>query len=430
MTEQEGQVAFLTPSRAADMLLFSLALFCVLFLLWAGLAPIDVVTRGQGEVIPSSEAQIVQSLEGGIVQEILVSEGQAVTKGQVLLRLRDIAFASEERGTEAQVQGLELRRLRLKAEAEGKDFSVPAELKEKIPQISANEEALFVSRKKELANALEILNSKIAKVQANIEETRAGIGRDSQNLGLLQEELKITTKMVAQKAMPKMEELRVRKELNQVQGSLSGGREKLSSLEAELRVSRKELEDQRDKFRTQVLGELNETETRYRAMKESLTSIGDKVERAALTAPVDGVINHISVKTIGGVVEPAKPLMEIIPSGGDLKVRAKVSPNEIAFLHNDQPVRVKVTAYDAQKYGSLQGRVARVGSSTVSDDRGNVYFEVDVVTDKNHLGTAEKPLPITPGMLAQVDIITDQRTILEYLLKPVYRAFSEGLRER
>ena len=158
--------------------------------------------------------------------------------------------------------------------------------------------------------------------------------------------------------------------------------------------------------------------------------MGDRVDRAELRSPVDGIVNSIAVKTIGGVIQPAMKLLEIVPLDDELKIIARVPPDEIAFIRPGQDVKVKVTAYDSQKYGALDGKLARIGANSVTDHQGNVFFEIEVHTDRNFLGTTEHPLPITPGMVAQTEVITGKRTILEYLLKPVLKARDKAFTER
>ena len=274
------------------------------------------------------------------------------------------------------------------------------------------------------------MNSRISKAQAELAEVKAKIARLSDSRALLRQELAITQEMVKQRAVPKLEEIRLNREINDLSGQMSEARQKQNGLEAELSAARKEREDQDAKFRSQALGELSKVETDIAQLQENLTAIGDRVFRTELRSPVRGIVNKVSLKTIGGVVEPAMRLVEIVPLDDTLKVIARVSPQDIAFLHPGQDVNVKVTAYDSQKYGSLQGKLVRLGANSVSDRDGNVFFEIEVRTDKNHLGSDEHRLPITPGMVAEVEVITGKRTILEYLVKPVLRARDRALTER
>jgi adhesin transport system membrane fusion protein len=429
MSELEA-AAHLKPSLAANIFLASIAGLVVFFLLWANLSKIDELTRGQGQVVPTREIQVLQSLEGGILAELLVAEGDMVKKDQVLLRISDVQFASEERGAEAKFASLRIKKARLEAEVGGKDFSIPPDLAGQMSDIARNEQALYKSRQQELNNAIAILKDKNEKAKAEIAETQAQIKRLNDSRALLNQELAITQKMVAQQAVPKLEEIRLQRELSDMTGQLRANEQKLTGLQSELSVTEKQIADQRDKFRTQALGELGEVETQIAQINESLKSIGDRVYRTELRAPVDGIVNNIALKTIGGVIEPAHKLVEIVPVDDELKIVARVLPSDIAFLKVGQPVKVKISAYDPQRYGSLDGHLARIGANSVTDREGNVFFEIEVRTDQNHLGMAEAPLPITPGMVADVEIITGRRSIMEYLMKPVMRMKDRALRER
>ncbi len=418
------------PNKAAVMLFLSIIALLACAFIWSAIARVEELTRAQGRVVPTHDIQVVQSLEGGVVEDILVREGQQVKRGDVLLRISDIQFSSEERGTQARTLSLRAKKARLEAEAHGGEFKLPAEVEEKIAQIAANEQSLYQSRQNELSNTYAILDDRIEKATADIAETRAQITRFSNSKELLRQELAITSEMVKKKAMPKVEEIRLTREVSDLTGQINAAAERRSALESELAALRKERESQLDKFQSQALGELNAVETEIAALNENLKSIGDRVDRTELRAPVDGTINRITIKTIGGVVEPAMQLVEIVPAGEELKIIAQVQPNDIAFIRPGLPAKVKITAYDSQKYGALDGELVRIGANSVSDREGNSFFEIEVVTKKNHMGSAENPLPITSGMVADVEIITGRRTILEYLMKPFLKARDRAFTER
>ncbi|MCD8525905.1 MAG: HlyD family type I secretion periplasmic adaptor subunit [Alphaproteobacteria bacterium] len=429
MTELDA-AANMRPAKSALFLLYLIVGLVVLFFIWAGFSKVEVISHGHGQVVPSREIQVVQSLEGGILQEILVKEGELVEKGQILARISDVQFSSEERGTEAKFLSLSAKKARLEAEAKGEDYTPPAEVSEKAPRIAGNEKALYESRQKELANAHEILDQKISKAEADLAELKSQMDASRENKKLLEEELKITQEMVRQKAAPKLEEIRLSRELADVSGGIAAGEQKQLSLEAELASARREREGQGDKFRSEALSELNAVEAEMSGLEEDLKSIGDRVDRTELRSPVEGVVNSIALTTIGGVVEPAMRLVEIVPVDDELKVVAKVPPNEIAFIKLGQEAKVKISAYNPQKYGALHGHLVRIGANSVTDQEGNVTFEIEVRTNKNYLGDEENPLPITPGMVADVEVITGKRSILEYLMKPLLRARDRAFTEQ
>lgn len=429
MSELEA-ATHMRPGIASNILLVSVASLVTLFIIWASVSKIDELTRGSGQVVPSREIQVVQSLEGGVLEELLVAEGDRVEEGQILLRISDVLFASEERGVEARSLGVRAKKVRLEAEARGTLFAMPADIREQAPGIAKNEEALYNSRQEELKNAFSIFDDKILKAKAEIAETEENMKRLRNSSVLLRQELVITQEMVRQKAVPKLEEIRIQRELNDLSGQVKAREKKKEGLEAELRAAEKEREDQSDKFRSQALGELSEVETEIVQLQESLKSIGDRVDRTELRAPVSGIVNSIALKTIGGVIEPAHKLIEIVPMDDELKIIARVRPSDIAFLEIGQDVKVTISAYDPQRYGSLDGKLVRIGVNSVNDRDGNIFFEIEVHTEKNHLGTEEKPLPITPGMVADIAVITGKRTIMAYLMKPILRARDKALTER
>lgn len=420
----------LKPAGAANLLLLAIVLFFTAGFLWAALSEVDERVRGQGAVMPSSDIQVVQSLDGGIVTEILVAEGDAVKKGQPIIRIDDLQFASEGRNIEAQITGLKAKQARLKAEAAGVEFSIDPQLAAKHPDIAANEEKLYNSRQQELKSGLGMVADEVSEIEANISEVKASIGKYARSRDSLSKELEIVRRLVAQKAQPEIEKLRLERELNEVSGNLSSASQSQRSLEARLAGARKKEGEKKAVFKSQALGELNEVESKLASIKENLVAAEDRVRRTELTAPQDGIVHKLYVKTVGGVVQPAQKLAEIVPANDALMIRARVSPADIAFLKPGQKVRVSITAYDPQIYGTLQGRLERIGADTVTNERGEVYFEIDVVTDKSYLGEATHPLPITAGMVSEAEVITGRRTVLTYLMKPVLRVRDRALTEK
>ncbi len=418
------------PATPAILMLFTVVALVAFIIGWAAISEVEILTRGQGQVVPSKDIQILQSLEGGVVEEILVKEGQQVEKGQILLRISDVIFASQERGAESQYMSLLAQKARLKAETSGNDFKVSKELQDKYPQVVANELALFTSRKSELYGMHRILNDRIAKAQAEISASNSQVARLSESVTSLQEELRITAGLVQSRAVPKLEQIRLERQLNDFLGQINTEKENKRALEAEKRAAQSEKNNVNDRFRSEALRELNEVESKISGLQEDLKSISDRVSRTELRSPVDGVINRLSVTTIGGVVEPAKPLAEIVPLGEDVKIVARITPENIAFVRVGMPAKVKLSAYDAIKYGSLNASVSRIGSNSITDQDNNVYFEIEVISEQSHMGSAEAPLPIIPGMVATTEVITGKRTILYYLLKPFFRAQQVAFTER
>lgn len=415
---------------AANALLYSIAGLFVLFVLWASFFKIEEIVRGQGQVVPSSDLQVVQSLEGGILSELHIQEGDRVEKGQSLARISNEAFASEERGIEARFHALTLKQMRLQALVDGQEFIIPDAMKDNYQNINASEMALHQSRLEEIAQGRQILEDRVQQAEASLREVQAQVKRWKQNQGLLAKELRMTRNLAAQKAVPELEVIRLERDVNELSGNIEAGAQKIAALSAELRGNQSQLSEYDARTRTENLKEITETQASLAGLRESLSSAGDRVDRTELTAPSSGVVKKIHVKTIGGIVQPAMEFIEIVPVEDDLKISAKVNPSDIAFLKVGQPVNVKITAYDSQRFGSLEGTLRRISADSETDEQGNIFFEIDVVTKKNHLGTKENPLPITPGMVAETEIITGKRSIMTYLLKPFLRAKDRALTEK
>jgi len=418
------------PSAASSLFLWAVLVLFAWGFVWASFSEVEERIRGNGQVMPSSDVQVVQSLEGGILTDILVSEGDRVKKGQVILRIDDIQFSAEGKGIEAQRMGLKAKQARLKAETQNQPFAIDPDLAAKFPEIAENEEKLYRSRQSELKTSLDIVEDEVREAEANISEARASISKYSKSKELLQQELEITRKLVEKKAQPEIEKIRLERELNEASGNLSTAYQTQQSLEARLSAARKKEAEKLGAFKSQALGELNDVEAKIAAIEQNLKSVEDKVSRTELKSPVDGIVHKMHVKTEGGVIQPAQKLAEIVPSDDALMIRAKVSPSDIAFLKPGQDVRVTVTAYDPQIYGTLKGKLERIGADTIEDQQGNVFFVIDVRTDKNFLGDDAHPLPIAPGMVSETEVIVGKRTILTYLMKPVLRTKDRAFTEK
>ncbi|MGM0423256.1 MAG: HlyD family type I secretion periplasmic adaptor subunit [Pseudomonadota bacterium] len=429
MSELEA-AEMMKPQYGAVLLLLSIAGLFAFLIIYAAFAEIDERTKGHGQVMPSSDVQVMQSLEGGVITDIMVREGDIVEKGQILMRIDDVLFASEEGGLEIRIAGMRARKIRLVAETMDVPPVFPEELMEAHPDLIENEMKLYNSRQEELQTALERIEDEKHEIESNIDEINASINKFTKSRSLLAEELEIARKLVAQRAMPEIEKIRLERQYSDATGDLATAREARNSMAARLSGVEKKVQEERAGFRSEALGQLNETRTQLRVMQESEKSAEDRVSRTNLRAPVDGVIQNVTLKTVGGVVEPAQKLIEIIPLEEDLLIRARVAPSDIAFLRPGQDVKVSITAYDPQIYGRLDAKLERISADTVEDPEGDIFFEVDVRANQNYLGTTENPLRITTGMVADIEIVTGKRTILTYILKPILRAKASALSER
>ncbi|BCT32039.1 HlyD family type I secretion periplasmic adaptor subunit [Pseudomonas protegens] len=399
-------------------------------LVWARFAVLQEVTTGEGKAIPSSKIQVIQNLEGGIVTEIFVREGQMVDKGQTLLRLDDTRFRSNKGESEADRFALMAQVERLSAEAEGKPFTPSAEVLSKAPQVAEDERSLYDQRQRRLASEQRTLSEQLRQKTQELAEFRSKQGQYSSSLALLNQEMNMSAPLVGTGAVSPVEILRLKRSAVEIRGSLDATTLAIPRAESAINEIKSKIDESVQTFRSDAAKELNEKRTDLSKITASGIAIDDRVNRTTVVSPVHGVIKLLRVNTIGGVVQPGSDLVEIVPMEDNLLIEAKVRPQDVAFLHPGQKAMVKFSAYDYTIYGGLSAKLELIGADTVTDDKGNSFYLIQVRTDKNHLGGDANPLLIIPGMVATVDIITGEKSVLDYLLKPVLKARTEAMRER
>jgi len=399
-------------------------------LIWANFAVLEEVTTGEGKAIPSSKVQVIQNLEGGIVTEIFVREGQIVDKGDVLMRLDDTRFLSNKGETEADRLALIARIERLTAEAEGRDISMPAEILSQAPQLAEDELALYRARQGRLQSEQRTLGEQLRQKTQELAEFRAKAQQYRSGLGLVQQELNMSQPLVASGAISQVEILRLRRSMVELRGSLDATNLAIPRAESAMAEIKSKMDESELAFRSEAFRELNDARTELQKITATSVAIADRVSRTTVQSPVRGVIKQLKVNTIGGVVQPGSDMLEIVPLDDSLLIEAKVRPQDVAFLHPGQNAMVKFTAYDFTIYGGLRASLELISADTITDEEGNSFYLIQVRTEKSHLGTEEHPLLIIPGMVASVDIITGKKSVLDYLLKPVLKARAEALRER
>jgi adhesin transport system membrane fusion protein len=399
--------ALRTPRTSRMLLAASLALL-VVFLIWTHFAILEEVKRGDGRVVPSRQTQVVQSLEGGIVSEILVQEGSIVQQGETLVRIDDTKFASEFGELKERRSALAARVARLEAEARGRsEVAFPEHLDQEVPSAIAAEKSVFQMRAKKVAQDIDVLAQQVTRLTGSLK--------------LLDRELVLTRKLYDQKVVPEIEMLRLQRQESEMKGQLAEAQSKINSITSS--------------FRSQADEDLAKSKGDLAVLEENMKSAKDRVQRTDLKAPVHGIINKLNVTTIGAVVQPGASLIEIVPLDDSLLVEGRIRPQDIAFIRPNQDAVVKISAYDSSVYGSLKGKVERISADTIVDEKAekaghpNTFYRVMVRTNKNYLGTADKTLPIIPGMVATVEILTGEKSVMDYLIKPARTLRNEALRE-
>ena len=416
--------------RIVRLTIWGIICFFLFMVLWANFAVLDEVTRGDGKAIPSSKLQKIQNLEGGIVAQIYVNEGQVVEAGAPLLRLDDTRFVSNVGETEADRVGLALRVERLSAEVEDRPLNIDGELRKAAPSQAASEESLYQSRRQQLQDEIGGLQEQLVQRQQELREFSSKQAQYRNSLQLLRQEISMSEPLVAQGAISQVEVLRLKRAEVENRGQLDATSLAIPRAESAIKEVERKIDETRGKFRSDALTQLNEARTDLNKAQPTGKALEDRVSRTLVTSPVRGIVKQVLVNTIGGVIQPGSDLVEIVPLDDTLLVEARIRPQDIAFLHPGQEAMVKFTAYDFTIYGGLKAKLEQIGADTITDEEGNTFYLIKLRTDRSHLGSDEKPLLIIPGMVASVDIITGKKSVLSYLLKPIIRARAEALRER
>ena len=412
-------------------LLLIVALGLAGFGFWAATYTIEETARAVGRVIPSQQVQVVQSLEGGIVRAVSVQEGDIVEAGTVLMQIDDTRFDAE-RGELFETEiAIRAEIARLEAEASlAETVTFPGGLRTRSPQATAAEEQVFLSRRDQLDQEMQVLRAQRDQRRSEVAEVLALRDRTRAIIAPLSVEIDLTQDMFDRGLVPQIEVLRLQSRLAELNGDIAVSQATEQRLRAALIAAEKQIDAAASAYVLTARQRLAKLQAELAVVQETLRSANDRVTRAQLRAPVRGTVNTINAKTIGAVVQPGAPLIEIVPLEDSLLIEADLGPRDIAFVRTGEQASVKISAYDYLVYGALTGEVVRIGADTITREEGTEFFRVIVRTEKSYLGTADNPLPITPGMIASVDIQTGEKTVLSYLAKPILRARAEALRER
>ena len=414
------------PLRAR-VLLRTVGVAFAIALMWSAVSRIDEVTRGEGKVIPSRQLQVLQSLDGGVVSEILVHEGDVVEPEQILLRIDQTRFASSVRENRVQYTALVAKAARLKALSEGTPFVVPAEVEKEDPKTVEEERRLYESRRTELETTQSIARQQLSQRQQELVEVRAKYEQAARAYEISAKELSVTKPLIESGAVSEVELLRLERDVGRFRGERDMAAAQSTRIQASISEANHKLEEVSLAFRNEAGKELAETMAKLNSLAEGSVGLSDKVTRSVLRSPVKGTVKRLLINTVGGVVQPGKDVVEIVPLEDNLLLEARVLPRDIAFLRPGQKAVVKFTAYDFSIYGGLEGKLEHIGADSIVDEKGNAFYTVRVRTNQPRFGN---DLPIIPGMVAEVDIITGEKSILSYLLKPVLRAKARAFTER
>jgi adhesin transport system membrane fusion protein len=415
-------------ARGARLLVWCSLAATAALLAWAALGPIDEVVRGEGKVVPSRQVQIVQSLDGGVVKELLVRPGQAVEPDQILLKIDPTRFNASLAENNAEYLSLLAKAARLRALATGQPFEAPEEVIRELPVAVEAERNAWIARTDGLNATVGAAREQVKQRQEELRETQAKRDQAATTCALSSRELALTRPLLGVGAVSEVDLLRLQRDVAKSCGDQKGAEAQIDRIQASIHEAMSKTQEAELNIRNQARGELSDTTTKLRTLSEGKLGLADKVKLAEIRSPVRGTVKTLLANTVGGVVQPGKDIVEIVPTEDTLLLEVRVLPRDIGFLHAQQKAEVKFTAYDYAIYGGLDGVVEQIGADTITDQRGNSFYIVRVRTARSLVG--ETHLPIIPGMIADVHILTGKRTVMQYLLKPILRAKENAFTER
>jgi adhesin transport system membrane fusion protein len=420
------------PTAASSLLLWTIVGFTLLFLVWAGLATLDRVVRGQGRVVPSSQLQTVANLEGGVVKGILVRQGQRVTKGTPLVRLDPVQMGADYGRAESEADARDARIARLEAEVAGRAPAYSDELKARAGDFIASEQALHASRMTDLGGLQSAARARLVQAERATAEARATADARRAAVRAADSEVQMIRPLVTRGIEPRLSLVEAENRLAIASSELAAAEAAALRAQSGIGEARAVLNQQSGEWRARAAEALATARAEAAAQRRTRPALADRLDRTTLRAPMDGIVNRVLVSTVGGAVRAGEPLVEIVPSGEAMVVQAKVKPADIAHVRIDQPAVVKITAYDYAIFGGMKGKVASISPDVVVDERtGESHYDVRVETEARTFSDRRtgQPLQIGPGMMAEVDILGAKRSILSYLLTPITRIRDDALRE-
>ena len=439
-----GAMLAQTP-QVHRLTIWALAAFVLSFIIWAYFAKLDRVATGMGKVVPSSQIQIIQSLDGGILQQLYVTEGMVVSKNQPLARIDDTRFRADLAQQRQEVDSLRADIIRLRSELTSilvadvpnwklqikiakKTLIFPDDLTTNLPDLVVRQQDEYQARLDRLSNQVAIQGQQIQQRYEESRELKSKIKTLEISYKLASREIELTRPLAKKNIVPEVELLKLERSVNSIKGELNSIRllvPKLKAAMAEAVLKRREAVLN---YRADARAQLNELQGKFSRITEAQVGVKDKVEKALIISPVVGTIKTLHITTMGGVLQPGQVLLEIVPTEDKLLIEAKIKPKDIAFIHLGLPAVVKITAYDFTRYGGLKGVVEHISADTTPDENGNSFYIIRVRTKMSDI-QGNQDMPIIPGMMTSVDVMIGKRTVLEYILNPVLRAKAMALRE-
>lgn len=435
----DNELTFLNSRSAAvieqtalrsRMFLWILVLSIVVALFWMDRTMVDEVVKGDGKIVPTGRIKSIQNLEGGIVKEIMVKEGDSVKKGQALLKIEDIFFSSSYENNRLKYDELYAKLLRLRAEAFSKPFETPKNMDNDLAELVNKEKNLYKSHQEQLNKSLEVIRAQSSQHLEKLVGLREHYKELKAEMELIQKQIEINRPLAKKKIVSEVEFLKLQREKNKIQQELTDTHHKIKGTKSLIDETSSTYDETKLTFENTAKIELNSIDAELKRIKKSQLALNNKVQRTLVNSPVNGVVKNMYVNTIGGVIQPGQKMMDILPTGDTLIVQVRIHPKDIAFIYPDQEAVIKVTAYDFTIFGGLNGKVIRISPDSTTEANGQTYYNVWIETDKNFLGTKDAPMKLIPGMVVYANIVTGKKSILKYIMGPLLNRMDNSLKER
>ena len=406
-----------------------MALLTVL-MTWTFFAQLDETAVSEGEVVPQGKVRVVQHLEGGIIEQLFVAEGDTVKEGDTLIQLDQSSTGTNQEELGVRLDSQLLVRARLTAEAQSDELTFPQGIAQKRPNLASSQRQAFEARRRELKSTLNVLKEQVKQRELGTQELLARQKAVKRNHKLASERLKMSASLLTEGLTAKMEHLELEAEVESLDGEMKSLAPSVPKSKAAVEEAKQRLREGQIRFRREAREELGKTEQEIARIKQLLKRAREQGSRAEIKSPISGVVKNLRFNTIGGVIKPGEPVMEIVPTGENLVIQSRLNPTDRGYVTEGQKALVKISTYDYARYGGLDGTVIQVAPDTSTDVNGQPFFRVIVQTEKNYLGSEEGSLPIVPGMQATVNIHTGKKSVMDYLIKPVLKLRDEAFRER
>ena len=423
-----------TQSLSNSAILFAVGLLIVTFITWASFTELDNVTRGQGKIVSSVQNQLVQAGEGGVILKRNVSENTEVKKGDILFEIDPVDSVSELNRLVERHATLELKQARLRAEIDGGDFIVTSDLAASSPSVAASEQSLFVARRNELTGSLAVLDQQRNQRLQDLNGAEVQSGSTDRKLGLIEKEIAVLEPMVRQKIAPETRLLELQRELETSRGQFEAAAVAIDQAKAGIAAIDSEIANRTQAYRLQAMSELSDVVSSISELNEALPLLRERVSRTVIRAPMDGIIYRLNYRTPGGYVKTGDVVLELVPTGEGLMIAADIAPKDISNIQPGDDVRIRLSAYDSSRYGSVEGRVSRISADASSNDKnGASYYQVDIAIQSDNQGAITlndgTEVVLKPGMTATVDVLSGKRTILAYFWQPIAKVKELALRD-